>query len=666
MPSVRIDGNFNVSQSVGKTTNNRLEIFGGVAEGRYYINDQFLFFGADLNNNILSVLPENTSVSKVFLKFYAYKPGIFANPHVWSMSTLSTSINFRAEYSGGTRYPIDVAVKSGWNTVELSELAIQALKKKNSILIFLPDTGKYFQQDSSFRYAMNYSDVLVIGGASDVNKAYIEVEYAFNPPESSKSLAPNKETINPRKPIRFSWDNKYTQTKFELQYRVGTGAWKSETESTSNKFYVMPYNTITASEGVLEWRVRTAGESGVYSDWETASFELAVEAMQDPRIVTPSGDYIESSRPIRFEWQFVANAFEEQVSYELEYTLDKTLPKTTTVKGTTSDTFYVLEHDYNASTVGKWRIRVTNNYEEVSGWTDWAEFNIMGAPPIPQILEVSNTNIPTMKWNSKEQEVFEVLIYDSEDVEVYNSKRIIGVEVREFTPNITLTNGKYKFVLRVYNKYNVASPQAEYTIVINPEAIEPPTISVHEDDYCVLIKSNVLDARVYRNEYHIGDLVNGEFYDYTGANNKLYNYKVRQVVNGVYSDSQSLSAKVNFTYDTLALLKKPNEYIKLDKSLNDLPEQQVNRTYDAAQHRLDGRKYELTEFSGLVRETIAIQYFVWFAEEVQKLLDANEEMIYRNTRGMVFIGTSLGLGYNQIIFGDDASFVMSKSRDEYD
>lgn len=665
MPSVRIDGSFNVCQQSGVSHLNNIELFGSDTP---FISDAYLYFGGNLSSNIRDSIPENTYVEQIKLYIYVRQPGYFNNSLDWNFSGHNESIDFYRGYEGGYKSSVRVSVKQGWNKIDLNKGAIETIKNRQAFFVYMNwnDISSAFYRDEKGRYQMYKSEMLIMDALSSDNAPYIDVEYAFNPPENSKSLAPNKETVNPRKPIRFSWDNKYTQTKFELQYRIGAGTWKSETESTSNKFYIMPYNTIMESEGVLEWRVRTAGESGVYSDWETASCELAVEAMQDPRIVTPSGDYIESSRPIRFEWQFVANAFEEQVSYELEYTLDKTLPKTTTIKGTTSDTVYILEHDYNASTVGKWRIRVTNNYDEISEWTDWAEFNIMGAPPIPQIIEVSNTNIPTMKWNSKEQEVFEVLIYDSEDVEVYDSKRIIGVEIREFTPNITLTNGKYKFVLRVYNKYNVASPQAEYTTIINPEAIEPPTISVHDDDYCVLIKSNILDARVYRNEHYIGDLVNGEFYDYTGANNKLYNYKVRQIVNGVYSDSQSLSAKVSFTYDTLALLKKPNEYIKLDKSLNDLPEQQVNRTYDAAQHRLDGRKYELTEFSGLVRETIAIQYFVWFAGEVQKLLDANEEMIYRNTRGMVFIGTTLGLGYAQKIFGDDASFVMSKSRDEYD
>lgn len=496
-------------------------------------------------------------------------------------------------------------------------------------------------------------------------KVIVNVQYSHNPPEKPTSLSPEKSVLNPRTPIVFSWDNKYNQTKFRIRYKIDSGAYYYIERASEKKNFEMPADTIKSSLGTLFWSVQTAGEEGVYSDWTDTYFELGTATQVPPIISSPKGDFLYGNIPILFEWNFIANTIEKQALFELEYTLDKNIT-TKTIKGTTAETNYLLEHNHNSSTTGKWRVKVTNNYGEQSEWAEWEEFNIVGIPPIPQIIDVTNTNRPIISWNSREQAAYQIVVKDIYEEIVFDSDVVLDEISREYKLVGLLPNGKYRFELTILNAYNIASPTATFTLWIKPEPIEVPTIVVHEDDYYVLVSSDVLDGQVLRNGHHIGNLVNGQFYDYTGENKRLYNYMVRNIVDDVYGDSESVSAKVNFMYGTIALLSKPDEFIKLHMSLNDLPEQSINIQQHSSSHSIDGLPYPVFEYGEQTTETITISYFMWQVKEVRKLIEAKEELIYRDDNAEVFIGNVTGLNYNRLFFGDDFSFVLTKTRDAYE
>ena len=214
--------------------------------------------------------------------------------------------------------------------------------------------GDYFIGLSGYYYYL--ADMDTNYGGYEINDFYIDIFYEEKTAQPADNLNPNATIVNPRTPIRFSWNSSIDQRKFELQYNVNSTGWKSIERITTERFYDMPANTITTSTGLVEWRVRVMAELGAYSSWSVGSFTLGTVAQEPPRIIKPTGDYVRSGSPISFEWDFISNTSEEQQAYEIEVTLPNEI-KTLTGNNTN---FHTENLGITGSVVVYWRIRVQN------------------------------------------------------------------------------------------------------------------------------------------------------------------------------------------------------------------------------------------------------------------------------------------------------------------
>ena len=77
-----------------------------------------------------------------------------------------------------------------------------------------------------------------------------------------------------------------TQSKFDLQYRLGTGAWVPVTGTTSGQFWDAAGGTFTV--GAWEWQVRTYDLAGLVGPWSASSFFTASDAPTVPTVTTPA------------------------------------------------------------------------------------------------------------------------------------------------------------------------------------------------------------------------------------------------------------------------------------------------------------------------------------------------------------------------------------------
>lgn len=132
-----------------------------------------------------------------------------------------------------------------------------------------------------------------LGGATnDTNNepAFFLVLDVNSPPNAPTLNTPaNNAVIQKSVSQHFSWtfsdpDSGDTQSKFDLQYRVGTGAWAT-VSGTTNTFWDAAANTFSAGN-TYEWQVRTYDSQGAVGAWSASSFFTANSLPTAPTNVT--------------------------------------------------------------------------------------------------------------------------------------------------------------------------------------------------------------------------------------------------------------------------------------------------------------------------------------------------------------------------------------------
>ncbi len=486
----------------------------------------------------------------------------------------------------------------------------------------------------------------------DINDFYLDIFYEQKPPQTPETLNPNKTTLNPRTPIKFTWNSKIEQKAFELQYRVNGSNWNVITKNTSERFYDMSPGTIRESSGTVEWKVRVMEESGLYSDWTEATFTIGTVPQPVPRLSSPVGDYIKNGKPITFEWDFVKNTVEEQKAYEIEISLPN---ETKTIKETSPNTSHTVDLKITDSIVVYWKMRVQNNFDDWSDWTERVSFQTIGIPPAPQIMSIDNSNRPTVKWNSREQEAFKLSVEDLKGNVVFITKDILGATTREFKIDKVIPNGKYLFKLSILNAYAIYSEITEYTHIIEPTPIEKPTITIYKSNYFVEITSDYLEGEVLRDGKVIGKLKDGKFRDYTGANYKTYSYQVRSFKDDVVGLSDKKGCVTEFgEFNTLATVDKLEDFFLIKYGLNESIKKVYSFEVQGAAISLEGKKYPFYEFDNHARASFNLSFYLENIDQViklQSLVEKKKEFLLRENRGTNRQGMIQGLNVEYDVLG---------------
>ena len=497
---------------------------------------------------------------------------------------------------------------------------------------------------------------------------FIRVYYEYNTPQASGALSPDKTTVNPRTPIKFTWDSQVDQEAYEFSYRVDSGSWTTKTMVTGDRFYEMPAGTITQLSGNLDWRVRVKERSGIWSDYTYASVTLGAVAQRPPILVYPVGDYVKNASDISLKWQFVSNTVEEQKEAQVKVRIGTGSWSTfTTTKEEIKPDILNAKLDPNFSGTVLWMARTKNQFDEWSDWTDEAQFQIVGTPPIPTIVSVSKTNKPTIKWTSSEQEAFVIRVM-KDDKLVYDSGIVVGANVREYKLKDWLKTGNYTIELNVINKFDIKSPTAKHTFDISPsQGLEKPDISILNLNRGILVKSSTKTGEVYRDDVFIGQLKDGLFEDFTGTNEAKSMYFVRAIKDDNFVDSNKKQGITNLLGgSTLALVENPKDYIVLDVNLDAYPKKKVDFELEAAKIPLNGRKHDFIEFGEGETEKLTLNYALENIYGFIRLVKARKEVIYRDSYGFVFEGIISSFGYELGMFGYLINFTIEKTGEKYE
>lgn len=312
-------------------------------------------------------------------------------------------------------------------------------------------------------------------------------------------------------------------------------------------------------------------------------------------------------------------------------------------------------------------MRTQNQFDEWSEWTDEAQFQIVGTPPIPTITSVSKTNKPLVKWTSTEQEAFTLRVL-SEGKEVYNSGIVVGANVRSYKLDEWLKTGTYTIELNVINKYDVKSPTATHTFDIAVDTtLQKPTLGIINTNLGLLIKSSSMTGEVYRDDVLIGNLKDGMFEDYTGTHDAKSMYFVRFIKDDNFIDSDKRQGITNLLgKSTLALVENPKDLVVLEYNLDADPKKKVDFEIETAKIPLNGKKYDFVEFGEGESEKITLNYLLEDMTAFIRLIKARKEVIYRDSSGFVFQGVISSFSYDLDVFGYLINFTIEKTGEKYE
>lgn len=595
----------------------------------------------------LSEIPEHKKITKTILYIY----GRYSH---------SPTLEVYGMYSVGKE---QFNLKSGWNSIETS--AFNGIAEDARPWLFIEQVDSVFKPLSHAEIYSHLSNY----------KPYIVVTYEDVPPESPSSLYPNNTTVNARNVIRFSWKHNSeegTQQKgFTLQYSIDGGStWVTISQTTSNQYYDLPKETLPLN-GEIFWRVKTKDQNDLESPYTNAKFNTAVVPQKAPTLVSPLSGYLDGSEPITFKWNFIGGTAEDkQGKYDLQYSINQGASWTTITVESEESEHIVPENTFQSGNV-YWRVRTYNTYGDVSPYSQIGSFYVINSPPIPQILEVTNSGRPTIRWNSVEQQIYEIQILHNNKV-IFQTGKIPSSSDRSYKLGMFLDDGEYSVRLRVTNEYDLTSPWTEYMFVLSTEKPAKPSIELFNGEYSVTIKTDetTLKTLVYRNNKLIGEMIEGYFEDYTGENRKEYQYFIRVVdENDNFNDSDIRIGRCKFKGNTLGLVNRPGEFIKLRYGYQDIAKKSSTVGNTGSLIYFDGRKYPVVEFSEFKEYTKTSSFFIRNKEELNKLIeliDKKETVIYRDTDGEVIYGAILNINYEKNLFGYEVNFTITKTGDAYD
>jgi len=185
-----------------------------------------------------------------------------------------------------------------------------------------------------------------------------------------------------------------SQSAFDLQYRIGTGAWTPITQTTPNSFWDSVAGTFSA--GSYEWQVRTYDSQGLVGPWSASSFFTAAATPGVPSITAPtSGSTISNTATVT--WSVPA-----QTDYQVRTVADIAgAADTSTIYHDSGD---VVDSTTRSVTLA---FAVNNRWEHVQVrvkaaglWGAWADDRVYvswTAPMVPTIVVTTDPTTATMR-----------------------------------------------------------------------------------------------------------------------------------------------------------------------------------------------------------------------------------------------------------------------------
>ncbi len=458
----------------------------------------------------------------------------------------------------------------------------------------------------------------------------------------------------------------------EIEWKLASGGTVHTLTSSQQGRITIPANTFIDGT-TIQWRLRVKTDDNIWSAWSDVAagswFTLTIgDAALEASNLSPSGQYIDASKPYTFSWDYSSGLGRPQAAYEAQINYDNNPGWVPFFSGTGTAQSYIAPA--NALTGGgmRWKIRVTNDRGTVSNWSEEAQNRVVARPDTPDITGpdtpainaiISDISRPTITWQAAGQLAFQLLVLSEDGSTLLYDSGIVNTKVTSYKIPIFLDNGRYVVKVRVMNEFAMYSEYGVVNAFIEADKPSPAKLVASSMPNGVRLSVSEIDNSTtsliiyrYSDKGYIPvvklDPGVHSWVDYAGVG--LTTYFVRTVAGDLFADSEKVTAIPQIRSSIIATVSALSDVLPLKYLQGDFKTYSGNETYGVVLQQFDGRELPVADFSqGMSRP---FTFSATLTEDgqlkkLQSLARQKRTVLYRDNSGRKIFGVINVLPYKE-------------------
>lgn len=574
----------------------------------------------------------------------------------WTSASPSTICPLKASYNASSvtwktmpeRYTEDFisGYISGQQTQDITFTTSwgDAFGRSRQAKRFIENCGAVFVP-SAVSYSFSVYTTLINSGTP-----YIEIFYDDTETVESQIIyesGPIDGYSNPRNATQFSWTYESADEVYfcagDFTQSSAVFYWKKSTDenytavniSGNTRSVTIPANTFPTN-ATIEWYLKGTDAGGTVSQTEVYSFSTAAgTAYATAR--KPISSVEDGAAPITFQWEFSSDDGQEPSGVDLWWKLpteDNSHWHALLSNASPVTSYSAAAGTFQAGEV-QWIVRAYNVDGTPGPWSTptsgYYSFICLVAPDPPAALQATQVPLPTITWQSADQQGYEVSI-NGQVV-----KKASGVGVYSYTVETPLQDGTYTISVRVVGTYGLWSQPSTITITVTntPPAVITLTGTFETD--AVLSWSFDSDpgdttVQIYRDDEKIGETALTNYTDRMVLGTHIY-YVILRDSSGNFSQSNVVTGTMYVNNRMIAPLNGSSNWLSLRLTENSSDAEDFQWSQTMVTQHVTGAVWPQLERSPF--QDLSVSYSCAFR-------DPDEISAFEALRGQVVILKSRG------------------------
>jgi len=489
--------------------------------------------------------------------------------------------------------------------------------------------------------------------------ATVEMPLAISPALAPQNVQILTEFTNPRGAIRISWMHTPNpemptdeQVNSEIRVRQGTANWLYFSGGVENYAHIPAFTFATTHP--LEFQARTVTAINGVGEWSAVERIDLMDTPPLPPVLThPVNIAVRATDGVFLQWSYNSPYDIFPSRFDVRYRIGGGNWEEIRIDshgGIPAATNATTRAEINQSRLD-WQVRAWSELHEAGEWSDITQAFIIGIPPTPVLVQVTNSGRPQIHFSARGAMAWEIEILKNGAIVYTTGERafvgsFIHIAERFFD------NGEYEARLRIANEYGLYS---EWTALSFEISISPPTA-------IKLCSANNLNYRtrlwfsgagrtgyVYRSQFENDNFIRiarvydvETFEDWTVQPGQRYKYFIRTVSDNFgFSDSNLETAKADFKETVIAKTDTPHDMVKLLWQLGGMPTKNSEVQQDKTITNFAGREKPVLQIGVHHKRRAILAFYVSHTDrdKLEALAKSESVLILRDWRLGVLYGT---------------------------